>query len=227
MTVKKTEPKNAPRDPKAITLDSNIEKTKAEKMAISSHDPTLLAGVAGGRFREILVPGADITQSVQTLRERVKKVQSGDLRSVEKTLVAQADTLDGVFNAMLSRAIDNQANAGHFEMFMRVALKAQAQCRTTFETLAEIKNPQPTTFVKQQNVGAVQQVNNTLTHAQGIENRPNELSERREHVEVLDPGTTDAAIEAHPRMEAMAEIHRTEDTRGKKAVIEKCVQGER
>jgi len=30
-----------------------------------------------------------------------------------------------------------------------LALKAQAQCRATLQTLAEIKNPHPVAFVKQ------------------------------------------------------------------------------
>jgi hypothetical protein len=47
------------------------------------------------------------------------------------------------------------------ETYMRLALKAQSQCRTTLETLAGIKNPASVTFVRQANVAhGPQQVNN-------------------------------------------------------------------
>jgi hypothetical protein len=47
------------------------------------------------------------------------------------------------------------------ERFMRLALKAQSQCRSTIESLAEIKNPSSVAFVKQANIAkGHQQVNN-------------------------------------------------------------------
>jgi hypothetical protein len=47
---------------------------------------------------------------------------------------------------------------------MRLALKAQSQCRATIETLAEIKNPQPVAFVQQADVAhGPQQINNGPT----------------------------------------------------------------
>ena len=46
---------------------------------------------------------------------------------------------------------------------MRLALKAQGQCRATLETLATIKNP-PVVFARQANIAqGPQQVNNTAT----------------------------------------------------------------
>jgi len=47
------------------------------------------------------------------------------------------------------------------EIYLRLALKAQAQCRTTVETLVEMKNPRPVAFVSQANISnGPQQVNN-------------------------------------------------------------------
>ena len=46
------------------------------------------------------------------------------------------------------------------ETYVRLALKAQAQCRATLETLATIKNP-PVVYARQANIAAGrQQVNN-------------------------------------------------------------------
>ena len=48
------------------------------------------------------------------------------------------------------------------ERLMRLALKAQGQCRATLETLAVLKGP-PTLFAKQANIAAgPQQVNNAV-----------------------------------------------------------------
>jgi len=74
------------------------------------------------------------------------------------------------------------------ETYLRLALKAQGQCRATLETLAEIKNPQPTAFITQQNIGVNQQVNNDampLAHGK-IKNQPNELLTENYHGTTLD-----------------------------------------
>jgi hypothetical protein len=48
-------------------------------------------------------------------------------------------------------------------IYLRLALKAQGQCRATLETLAMIKNPHPVAFVRQANIAhGPQQVNNGL-----------------------------------------------------------------
>ena len=102
----------------------------------------------------------------------------------ETTLTAQAATLDAIFNEMARRAA---LNMGEYldatERYMRLALKAQGQCRATLETLAAIKNP-PVIFAKQANIAhGPQQVNNdgfpsstrTRGHARKTDIAPNEL----------------------------------------------------
>ena len=105
----------------------------------------------------------DLTECVAIMTEKARKVQSGDLSEPEAILMAQAVTLDLIFGTMARRAALNMSeylNAA--ETYLRLGLKAQAQCRATLETLAEIKNPPRTSFVKQANVaiGGPQQINN-------------------------------------------------------------------
>ena len=51
----------------------------------------------------------------------------------------------------------------HLDRYMRLALKAQGQCRATLETLATIKNP-PVVFARQANIAqGPQQVNNVVS----------------------------------------------------------------
>src|SRR6202041_2450779 len=132
---------------------------------------------------------------------------SGNLAGLEETLTAQAVALDAIFNEMARRA---SANMGEYlsptETYLRLGLKAQAQCRATLQTLFEMKNPQPVAFVKQANIAnGPQQVNNGVTtqprpHA-GISTNPsNELLELS-HEQRLDTGTAGAAGGAHPQLE--------------------------
>jgi hypothetical protein len=107
---------------------------------------------------------------------------------------------------------------------LRLALKAQAQSRATLETLAEMKFPNPATFVRQQNVALQQQVNNgaegnketsTHTHAQArgkSENRSNELLEQQ-HGKWLDTGTAGEASGTYQNVETMETVNRSADTR--------------
>ena len=61
----------------------------------------------------------------------------------------------------LARRATAQEYLKTWEAYLRMAMKAQNQCRMTLETLAMIKNP-PTVFAKQANInhGGQQQVNN-------------------------------------------------------------------
>ena len=65
-------------------------------------------------------------------------------------LVSQAHTLNQVFNHLLRRSVERQA-LPQWDAYMRMAMKAQSQCRMTLE-LAELKNPRPVAFVKQANI---------------------------------------------------------------------------
>ncbi|MHB8421664.1 MAG: hypothetical protein ACYDAM_02675 [Leptospirales bacterium] len=229
--TKKTEERKPVQD-KAIAISQEPNKTRERQIADLHHSPVFRAYAGGKYFNKHWIGGEmDSNDCMASLREGIAKVRDGNMSGVEATLVAQADTLDLIFNAFLRQAINDNISP-QYETFMRLALKAQSQCRCTLETLAEIKNPKPTAFIKQQNMAVVQQVNNNISndvraHAGAGENnnRPNELSERREDVEVLDSGTAQAAIGNDPRMEALEEIDRTKDRGRKNEVIEKRGSG--
>ena len=91
---------------------------------------------------------------------------------------------------------------------MRLALKAQSQCRATLETLATIKNP-PVVIARQANISSgPQQVNNgPFPRAEGIESTPNELLEQT-NGERLDTGAASEAIGSDPAMATVGAVHR-------------------
>lgn len=99
---------------------------------------------------------------------------------------------------------------------MRLALKAQSQCRTTLETLAVIKNP-PTSvaFVRQANIAhGAQQVNNGSTaeapRARELEITPNKLLETSDGKR-LDVEAATQAVGANPHVEAVGKVNRAEN----------------
>ena len=213
------------KDPNMFYVSVIEGNDEAETKAILSHKPALRATFGGKSFNDIILPGGGVTQSLKTLGERIRKIQECDMAGVEATLVAQADTLDAVFNAMLLRAIDNQTNLQHFEGLMRIAMKAQAQCSLTLRTLSEIKNPRQTAFIKQQNNANQQVVNNALAGAQETGKKPNELLREGENSEAVDEGGKTAAIEAHSRMEALEELHRPQERRREESFVGERLEG--
>ena len=84
------------------------------------------------------------------------------------------------------------------EMYMRLALKSQSQCRATVETLAEIKNPSHVAFVRQANIAnGPQQVNNGIAAdaPRAVENviQPSKLLEGERIGERMDTGAKSKA----------------------------------
>ncbi len=124
----------------------------------------------------------DINYLGNELREQVEAVGKGSMSRPEAILTAQAHALDALF-CNLSRKAQANSSAGYMkaaEIYLRLALKAQSQCRCTLESLAEIKNPRQVTFLKQSNIAQNQQVNNgvqseTASHGKTL-NQSNELS---------------------------------------------------
>ncbi len=156
--------------PTKSASNTDANRLKVEKDPAQS-DEAQVAGVAlGGVAANALTARTfaagtfgtlDMTECVHVLRKRADATHAGDLKHAEALLTAQAVTLDAIFNEMARRAALNMGKyMDATERYMRLALKAQSQCRTTLETLAAIKNP-PVVFAKQANIAhGPQQVNN-------------------------------------------------------------------
>jgi len=70
------------------------------------------------------------------MTEACANVRANSLDDQKDILTSQAMALDSIFTLLVARSEANVEN--HFdasERFMRMALKAQSQCRTTIETL--------------------------------------------------------------------------------------------
>jgi hypothetical protein len=161
-----------------ITGSSDDEKGRSYAGLITS--PELAAyRIIGMMQPKNIADEIDAPTMLATLRDQVASMQGGDLAHAEAMLINQASALQAVFVRLSERAME-QAHMPNLEGFMRMALRAQSQCRATLETLATIKNP-PIVYAKQANFAAGhQQINNGIpasTQAREIENQQSKLSE--------------------------------------------------
>jgi len=96
---------------------------------------------------------------IDSLQQSSEQLQSDTpLHLTENILISQAQSLNAMFCDLAIKA-NNQKFIDNMDKFLRLALKAQSQCRATLETLAHIKNP-PIVFAKQANIAHHQQINN-------------------------------------------------------------------
>jgi hypothetical protein len=88
---------------------------------------------------------------------------------------------------MLNKSLSSEY-LNQVQIYTKIALKAQSQCRQTLAALAEIKNPKRTTFIKNQATN--QQVNFNENSEKNNQNSSNELLTGNNY-ETLDArGTT-------------------------------------
>ena len=155
---------------------------------------------------------------VDDLEQQCKLANGADLRRAESSLIAQAHTLDAIFNRMARTALSCEYLA-QTETYLRLALKAQGQCRATLETLAAINDPRSIAFVNQANIAhGPQQVNNSAvgetspldapqpaSRARESENEQNKLLEHS-NGERLDGAAPKTAIAIDPAMAALGTV---------------------
>ena len=129
-------------------------------------------------------------------------------------MTAQAHTLDAIFNNLARRAI-NAEYMNNLDAYLKFALRAQSQCRATWEALSAIKNPLVAGYVHQANIAhGPQQVNNGTSEdeprAREKSVSENKLMEQKD-CERLDTGTTGKAGKADPAMATLGEVDGAED----------------
>jgi hypothetical protein len=190
---------------KESSMDKLKSKKYSKKRAISKamaySDSTRLASLGISAFAS---PDGTRSPDMKTLHQEIKKAVTeatlGDLSETEVTLICQVKMLDFLFNRLLIDAA-SASNPESFKACMDLALRAQNQCRKNIMALHALKNPQYTTFVKQQNVAFNQQVNNDIIESQKIK-LENELLEKKDG-QRLDTRKTKATIKAYSEMETL------------------------
>lgn len=224
MTIKKSERKatTAKSDPGTLQLqgdDLGLTKDMTQSQ--------LLVGVIGKGVMAAQVTkayanvGDDMTigDLMIDMRNSGDDVVGGDLGRMERMLTQQAITLDTLFNNLALKA-NRSEYVKNFEAYLRLALKAQSQARTTAETLALMKNPQP--YIRQANIAhGHQQVNNggksdQPTMADAGETTKFSQSKLLEQTDanILDARAPGATVGVNQGVEALGTVHRAKIGRG-------------
>ncbi len=222
MAAKKSTAKTASATPPAKRNPDAFEILKSEdtqsqalaKLATNS----VLSAVTLKRYSNA-GDDLEVADLVTEMRKAGGEVVAGDMGRVERMLVNQAITLDAIFNNMAQRSGKQDSFKG-IEVLMRLALKAQAQARSTAEALALLKNPMP--YIRQANMTTgPQQVNNTYAGtsehsaraqagAGNFQSEPNKLLEA-DHDQRLDIGAQATTGRANQALEAVGAVHRAID----------------
>lgn len=226
--AKRNKPPPAPVD-KARNLQITREPGKSDDRLMTDIAVQGLAGNAWNAvtFNRFTLGELSLTDMVSSMRESGAAINGGDLAAAERMLFAQAVSLNAISAELARRAFLNMGeHLPAMESYMRLSLKAQAQCRVTVEALAEIKNPRPVAFVKQANISnGPQQVNNgvqagavtanetstrTGAHAGEMQSEPSKLLEASD-VERVDAGAQGAAGRTHQELAPVGTLDRAED----------------
>lgn len=185
-----------------------------DHMAIVSLAPVYNAGALVEAFADNVFGKVDALAIAEELRCRCDHLRDGKTGRMEDMLLAQAHSLEVMFVSLARRA-KAQDLLPQYEAHMKLALRAQNQCRMTLETLATIKNP-PVVFAKQANIAhGHQQVNNgdAVPVARAETQKPQFEQSRLTHGErqSLDFGASAHAIGSDTALATVGEINGTED----------------
>jgi hypothetical protein len=196
------------------------EEKAALFLARLAIEPTVNAAMVIGGFDQHL-GNLQTNALVRRLSQSVNLVGANDMRQCEAMLVGQALALQAIFTNMAQRASLNLGQRmEEAERWMRIALKAQNQCRMTLETLAALKNPRVVVAQQTNIANGPQQVNNgppnpgdakdAYSHTDKHEPEQNELLEVS-NGERLDAGTAGATGGSNPEMVPVGSLDRSAD----------------
>lgn len=198
--------------------------SQARQLADLGADGIVSNAMTARAFLNPSQPNLSITELVASVKTHGEKVNGNDLAAAEQMLVAQAIALNSIFAEMARRSALNMGDyLDATDRYMRLALKAQGQCRATLETLATIKNP-PVVFARQANIAhGPQQVNNGVApgRTQGAPAHAHEQTgiKSNELLEMEDGKRLDARAQgtaglANPRLAAVGTVNRAKVGRG-------------
>ena len=222
--MSKAKAKPAATDPNALPVTRTPEQTVEQAFARTALRPAINGAVVVKAYQgNVLGNDVDLSELVQGLSDSCKRVNDGDLTTLEAMLVSQATALQTIFTSLARRA-QSQEYQKNLEAFLGLALKAQAQSRATISALVDLKYPRQATFVKQANIAhGPQQVNNggaggelreqyALARTHGEQSAPeqNKLLEadHGQPGQRMDTRAAQAAERSNQAVETVEQVHR-------------------
>jgi len=192
-----------------LVTGKTVDENGAEFARMITAPEVAAYRIVGSMQPKNLADEIDVPGLLTTLRGHAEAVSGGDLTRAEAMLIGQADALQSLFVGLVERSLRQEYHV-HMEGIMRLALKAQSQCRATLETLAAVKNP-PVVYARQANVtSGPQQINNgvDLSRVRENVNAPNRLSGEAHELR-QDTRASGAASAIDSSLEAVASVNRT------------------
>ena len=197
MTVKKKVPV---KNKTSVIVNAGKDEDQDEAVAKKLTRPEVQASLTIQKLHPI----NDVNALTKILGQQTADVIDGSMVRPESMLLAQAHTLDALFNSLVMKGLD-QTHTPHYEAFMKLAFKAQSQCRSTLQSLSDIKNPS-VVYAKQANItNGNQQINNGVPAPRTQENKNNSIELLTELPnEALDNRRTGETIPVNSELEALA-----------------------
>ena len=182
-------------------LKGKTPKETAKRVAEVAVSPELASQrvVAASERNKGLDEHLDIPQLMAVLKAESERLSEGKSEDIGPILANQALALQSLFSRLTESAL-SQSHMSNIEAFMRLALRAQSQCRATLESLSSL-NKAPTVFAQQANVATNQQINYAQNQLLGDDDelRPDTRA----------PGAEKAV---NPQMEALGKVHGAENS---------------
>lgn len=191
----------------------NLENEKIPAEVVMLPEGTAITAIKYVQYDPYDRTCIDTSDLLKEILKEEQEIEKGDLKHIERYLYSQAIALHALFDRMLAQSTKADFTS-QVQLFGTLALKAQAQCRATLATLAQIKSPDQITFIKQliQQQNNAIQVNNSGSQSaetKKIEKLANELLSEVKH-EKLERGGTKETITTDPEMAALERIYRSE-----------------
>ena len=196
MAIKKKVPV---KNKSSVIVNAGKDEDQDEAISKTLSRPETQAAVTIQKLTDL----HDVNALAKILSKQTADVVGGNMTRPESMLLSQAHTLDALFNSLVMKGL-GQTHMPHYEAFMRLAFKAQSQCRSTLQTLSDIKNPS-VVYAKQANItNGNQQINNGVPAPRTQENKnySNELLTELP-TETLDNGRTVETIPVNSELEAL------------------------
>ncbi len=214
--AKKKKGKAKKKNPNSLTIVTPEGGYDDKATSDAAIDPATQSSMTVKRFGAAdYFRDTDLDSLVETLSEQIDATNRNDLSSLEGMLTGQAYALNAAFNRLTQIATYNIGeNMKAVEIFLKLGLRAQSQCRSTIEAISAVKNPPMMGYVKQANIAqGPQQVNNGIdqgntARAGEKQNPKNELLEVKDGNQ-LDTGTQSKAISDDSAMETLGAVNGT------------------
>jgi hypothetical protein len=126
----------------AVGMSETMEQARRRETAAQAVDPCVTSSMVVAAFwEEASGAGIDPQAGYEAVLDQVQAVREGALAGPEAMLVGQAIALNAIFAEMARRG---QAALGRpgiaAERYLRLAIRAQAQCRATLRALSDMAN---------------------------------------------------------------------------------------